>query len=790
MKKLFSLWCILFISITMFAQHRSEQEAIQIAQEFLGKNGKTPQLSVVPHQKVETQIHNRVAAARRASVQEQAFYVINDEASNRFIIVSADEKMHNVLGYSDNNLFDAESVPTALLELMSDYERQYTQMAKTNTNKGKKEEEKSAPLKEIPPMITSKWGQSSPFNASCPIDKSYDNDTLSVTGCIATAMAQILNYWQHPTKCTGGTYAYYNPCYSGYQIIAFNYNDYEINWNNLVDDYNNASEDQKAEVSKLMYACGVSVAMGYSADGSGAMDYNIPYALRNFFGYNPNIVYRNRDYYTVKEWNAMIMEDLSAGRPVLYAGYNENHKGGHEWILDGCNAEGLYHCNFGQTMDLLGYLWSGIGDGYYRLDAVKPTFFGEEIADWSYYQSMIIGITPNTIGNHEDTFFSDVFALVPESYFSPTVSYNISTTCYSSDTNDDIWTDDKFSGEIGIGLFDADFKFIASMYSEQVSIKGGGKYERLDVEKYITLDTSAMENGIEYIIAPYAKSSDANMPTMMRTHMLPTWYSDEYKDNAFFYYKAKIFSGMLLLTPNSIRKEDIVSGDANSDGVVDVADIVYIVNYIMEKPADDFNFTNADVDGDGIIDVADITLVVNIIMQANGSQAPAYVNGVLTGLSLADLGSGKAALNVPTSSQYVASQFDVIVPSGSSITDISLNADIVNTHEVRYNQIGSNRYRVVVYSSNNNTFENNSGDLLTIKTNGNSDKISVENIVCVTSSGVKYGYTNTKSNTTGIRSITTANNNHAIYTIDGRKVKQQNLSKGMYIINGKKLVVK
>jgi hypothetical protein len=119
-----------------------------------------------------------------------------------------------------------------------------------------------------------------------------------------------------------------------------------------------------------------------------------------------------------------------------------------------------------------------------------------------------------------------------------------------------------------------------------------------------------------------------------------------------------------------------------------------------------------------------------------------------------------------------------------------LNADIINTHEVRYNQIGSNRYRVVVYSSNNNAFENNSGDLLTIKTNSNSNKVSVENMVCVTSSGVKYGYTNTKSNTTGIRSITTANNNHAIYSIDGREVNQKNLSKGMYIINGKKLVVK
>ena len=94
MKKIFILFCVLLSSISMFAQHRSEQEAIQVAQEFFGKKGKTPQLSVVPNQKVEAQIRKKVASARRAPNNNPSFYVVNDEANNWFVLVSADERMY------------------------------------------------------------------------------------------------------------------------------------------------------------------------------------------------------------------------------------------------------------------------------------------------------------------------------------------------------------------------------------------------------------------------------------------------------------------------------------------------------------------------------------------------------------------------------------------------------------------------------------------------------------------------------------------------------------------------
>ena len=783
MKKLLILCCVLLGSISMFAQHRSEQEAIQIAQEFFKPAVKKARLVVVPQHQVQAKLTKVSGSKRAASAQNSSCYIINDEANNRFVIVSADERMYKILGYSDNGMFDLETAPNGLFDLIYGYNRQYDLLQKISDSSNDLLDESS--YTEIEPMITTKWGQSEPFNALCPLDKTYSYDTLCATGCIATAMAQVINYWKKPDRCSGGTYYYFNPYYSGLQLLYFNYDNYAINWDNLVDDYNGATDEQKAEVAKLMYACGVSVAMGYSAAGSGSMDYNIPYALKHYFGYNPNTIYRNRDYYTQKEWHSMIMDELYAGRPILYSGFNERHREGHEFIIDGCNNDGLLHINFGQVLNIAGYLWSGISDGYYQIDAIKPTFLGTEWGDFSYYQSMVCNITPETLGKHEDTFYADHFSFTN---LGSTNYFQLNARCYSSDAIDYFATDERFQGTVGIGLFDQDFNFIQSLYSESVSMKSDSLYTKL-LER-VELDINSLQEGKDYFIAPYALSNGYNAPTRMRA-LPPDSEKDQDRKAVDFYYKVKkdgSLDKIIIYVDDDTPLPPIIPGDANGDGIVDVADIVYIVNHIMGNPASDFNFKNADVDKDGVIDVADITLVVNIIMQANASQSPAYANSIFTGLKLAELGDGKVVMNILEGNNYVASQFDVVVPIGASICDISLNSNVANSHEIKYNKIGSNRYRVVVYSSNNNIFGNN-GELLTITTS-NTGTVSVENAVCVTNSGMKIGYANTESQTTGIKNISTVVDNSSVYSIDGREVKQKNLSKGIYIINGKKHVVK
>ena len=190
MKKIFILFCVLLSSISMFAQHRSEQEAMQVAQEFFGKKGKTPQLSVVPNKKIEAQVRKRVAPQNVTS-QSQAFYVVNDEANNCFVIVSADERLYEILGYSDNGCFEPENASDGLMELMSGYNIEYDFVINSPQTfpllAPKKEN-----INPILPLIKSKWGQRSPFNLQCPLSS---NGSKSVSGCVATAMAQILNYW-------------------------------------------------------------------------------------------------------------------------------------------------------------------------------------------------------------------------------------------------------------------------------------------------------------------------------------------------------------------------------------------------------------------------------------------------------------------------------------------------------------------------------------------------------------------------------------------------------------------
>ena len=564
-----SIIAVLLGSIAMFAQPRSEEQAKQIASEFfkMKSQRKASVLSVVQQQTVSQAIQRKMARGKSTPAEHSSCYIINDEANNRFVIVSADERMYEILGYSDDGIFKAENAPVALFELINNYDREYL-LIKDKPSTQKVEKSRASEVKEIPPMITSKWGQGDPFNAKCPLDKTYSFDTLSAAGCIATAMAQVLNKWKMPKQCSGGTYYYFNPFYSGLQLISFNYNNYQIEWNNLVDNYSNATEEQKEEVAKLMLACGVSVAMGYSAKASGTMDYNIPYALKHYFGYNPNIVYRNRDYYTYKEWHAMIMEELISGRPILYGGYGDNNgkkSGGHEFILDGCDENGLYHINFGEPiLDL----WNDIfNSGYFQLDAIKPTFLGEEVGDYSYYQSMVINITPEVCGKREDTFYSSYFSVtnLGSSYY-----FQLMANCYSSDAIDYYATNERFKGTIGIGLFDQDLNYIQSLFSESVSMKSDSLFYKL-LEK-AELNINSLSTGKDYYIAPYALSDGYDYPTRIRA--LPPDSEKDRKDTKAvdFCYKIRNEGGNPSLTKIIIYVDDWDSIDKVNNLAMDTGD--------------------------------------------------------------------------------------------------------------------------------------------------------------------------------------------------------------------------
>ena len=420
-----------------------------------------------------------------------------------------------------------------------------------------KENEETTSVTAIAPLLKTKWAQDAPFNDDCPTNKRATDGSKCYSGCVATAMAQVMNYHKFPSIGIG-YHAYFSRTQNYFQAMKFG--NTTFNWDNLVDTYSDESTvEQNAEVAKLMHACGIAVSMNYgsSTDGqSGAYPYDIPYAMINYFGYNPNVVYRAKDYYTHDEWNEMIIQELQAGRPILYSG---SGTGGHEFILDGCDENGLYHFCFGQNASIsASSIWYGIGDGYYSLDAISLTdsrikllelLSGESIGELGNYtnkQDMVCQISPNTVGIHEDVFYASRFSLSAYStkHIGDKISGSLWATNYSSSTSSTDSYSPTFNGEIGIGLFDKNFNFIESLYSEVFS-KNSADYAYLSPS--ITLSEDAFANGIQYIIAPYAKATNSDAPTRIRTTFGKGWYL------------ANVNEGKVALTLNGIP--DLINND-------------------------------------------------------------------------------------------------------------------------------------------------------------------------------------------------------------------------------------
>ena len=242
---------------------------------------------------------------------------------------------------------------------------------------------------------------------------------------------------------------------------------------------------------------------------------------------------------------------------------------------------------------------------------------------------------------------------------------------------------------------------------------------------------------------------------------------------------------------------NVIKGDANGDGEVNVSDIVEIVNYIMNKPSDKFVFAAADLNGDGEVNVTDIVKVVSIIMSSsNNAPKRAAVAEMVDNdqLEMTSKDSKTLSLNLQNEGSYVASQFDVVLSAGQTLEGIQLNSKRMENHQMTYTKTDDNRYKVVIYSLNNAAYKGQSGELLNIKVAGSGD-VSVEDILFVTAGQMEKRFPPLHRGTTGISVTTNEAETMDIYSIDGRLIRKQakstdGLEKGLYIINGKKQIVR
>lgn len=405
MKQLLVLLLSILVIGTTNAGNVSEKEALKKAQHFMqGKQFKAANSSRVKHR----------------SASNDAFYVFNSEDNDGFVIVSSDDRTPDILGYSMHGKLDIDNLPCNVSWLLNCYKQVLDSLAMMpDSDLGRKANRRSpsSPKAEIEPLITTHWGQGAPYNNQCP---EY-NSQKCLTGCVATAMAQIINYHHWPQGNTS-TVDSYTTSSLGIEVPQLGATSF--NWNNMTDD----------EVAKLMRYCGQAVHMDYTLGASGAIDPSD--AFINVFGYSKSTKRWGGKKFSATELEDLVYKELTDGRPVFYTGSNSS--GGHAFVVDGYN-DGCFHINWG---------WNGDQDGYFILTGLT-----EDVMPYpfSYNTELTIGIQPQAQSAELSPVIADLCNFIPRSAYRNNSSESfIQQLSFSSNLLSDF---DGTTYQIGYGLY-------------------------------------------------------------------------------------------------------------------------------------------------------------------------------------------------------------------------------------------------------------------------------------------------------------------------------------------------
>lgn len=276
-----------------------------------------------------------------------------------FAVIANDDAFQPVLGYTTGRV-GAEHAPGFVWWLETMNKSLEDQMAE---GKAQAKVQRASDVKAaVAPLIKTKWGQGAPYNNMCPEYTVGGTTRRYVTGCVATSMAQVMNYHGYPTKGTGSTSYRYTPQGGATLTLRANFGTTSYDWANMVDDYSKGgyTTAQAEAVATLMSHCGIAVHMNYNTSGSGAMSHVACRALKKFFNYSAKIGCLYREFFHVDEWMNIIYKELSDGCPVIYGGNSTT--GGHSFVFDGYDEDGLVSVNWG---------WEGVDDGYFDIASLN-----------------------------------------------------------------------------------------------------------------------------------------------------------------------------------------------------------------------------------------------------------------------------------------------------------------------------------------------------------------------------------------------------------------------------------
>lgn len=300
-----------------------------------------------------------------------------DIGDKGFVIIAADDCSHPVIGYSGEGVFDLEHAPDGFLYMMdeishgislavadgvkasSDIRAEWENLC----DYGVLHLERNGSFVE--PLVLLKWDQSAPYNmfvpSGCP------------SGCVATALSQLMKYWEWPITGTG-SHQYY--C-EGYGIQSANFGETTYDWAHMTPTYGTLStQEEKVAVATLMYHCGVAMNMGYHPSGSGAYSADVPERVSTYFSYSTHTTFIEKHGYSSEHWTKMLKSYLDQKIPIYYSGYSTT--GGHAFVCEGYDKDGLFYFNWG---------WGGSSNGYFLIDG--PDF------NYSDGQAVVVDMVPD-----------------------------------------------------------------------------------------------------------------------------------------------------------------------------------------------------------------------------------------------------------------------------------------------------------------------------------------------------------------------------------------------------------
>lgn len=550
MKKVLYFLLLFSFSFVGVAKQLTQDEARMKAVSFLADRNK-----------VSNSLHRSAwqSDVRVVNGQQGNLYVFNVGNNDGFVIVSGDDRIPAILGYSDSGHIDANHIAPSMKAWFCSYADLLTSISESQTTAF------NVTGKSIAPLITAQWDQGAPYNRFCP-DETY-------TGCVATAMAQVMFYHQWPAQTTQAIPAY--TTYT-YQIGIPEVGITAIDWANMLPTYKgNETTEQQNAVAILMRLCGQSLQMDYTDYFSGAGTPSIPAALYNYFDYDYSVKQIARTAYKSAEWNQLIYDELAAHRPVVYNGNSSG--GGHAFVIDGYDKDNYFHVNWG---------WSGENNGYFLLAGLDPasnTGSGASTTTdgYNFWQGAVIGIQPQKGTQPAPVCLVTANAYASEGNEDPADNLQFTRQSIDEDFNTIIYIENSYTD------LDISFDFAWGIFNTNGEMIGTSEVRTTNGYNY-------WESGARYW--PLGKGLTDGVYTLKPISRLEgsaTWYENVGADK--YYITATISGNTITLkntsntkTPEPTDPVFALTGNLESVGKVEIYEPATIKATIQNQ-GDDYN---------------------------------------------------------------------------------------------------------------------------------------------------------------------------------------------------------